>query len=247
MDRVLYLASAAGRQVMAAQAINANNLANASTVGFRQDFAFADTLALYGPGHPSRVYSQTEGLGSDHSAGPLMTTGRDLDVAIRGEGWFAVQGVDGEEGYTRAGDLRVNATGLLTTAAGHPVVGNNGGPITLPPFDKIEIGGDGTITVLPQGQAASTLVVIDRLKLVKPPADNLAKGDDGLFRTRDGESAIADGAVRLVSGTLESSNVNAVEAMVNMMELARKFELQIKVIEDARSNDNASARLLRLN
>ncbi len=246
MDKVLYIASSGARELMLAQTINANNLANANTVGFREDQAFYKALQLSGEGHSSRAYVGTQGQGADFSPGSLMTTGRDMDVAIRGEGWFAVQGVDGTEAYTRAGDLQVTPAGLLTNGAGHPVIGNNAGPITLPPFEKIEIGGDGTISVVPRGQAASTMAVVDRIKMVKPDNAELEKGGDGLFRTKDGIEVASDARVRLVSGTLESSNVNVVESMVRTMELARKFELQVKMMEQAKKLDEASASIMKM-
>lgn len=246
MDRALYIASGGSKEIMMAQAINAHNLANANTVGFKKDLAFAMSQPLYGPGHASRVYALEEGLNSDFSPGSMMSTGNELDVAIKGEGWIAVQAEDGEESYTRAGDLRITATGMLTTGAGHPVIGNNAGPIVLPPFEKLEIGADGTITIRPQGQDAATLVVADRIKLVKPPFSELNKREDGLFRLRDGTISPADGSVSLVSGELEGSNVNVVDSMVNMMELARKYEMQIKVIDTASKNDSASAQMMSL-
>ncbi|HGX94208.1 MAG TPA: flagellar basal-body rod protein FlgF [Candidatus Tenderia sp.] len=246
MDKMVFLASTAGKEIMRAQAINANNLANASTTGFRQDLAFAESLAVDGPGYATRVYSQSEGIGSDLSPGALVTTGRELDVAIRGQGWFAVQANDGSEAYTRAGDLRLSAAGVLTTGAGLPVIGNSGGPITLPPFEKLEIGVDGTITVRPLGQQAAALAVVDRIKLVNPPTANLRKAEDGLFRLPEGEFAEPDAGVQLVSGVIESSNVNAVDAMVKMMDLSRKFEMQVKMMEQAKSNDSASAKLMQM-
>ncbi len=246
MDKVLYLASSAGKEIMFAQTQNANNLANANTVGFKEDLAYAQSLPVFGPGHDSRVYAITQGKGSDVTAGSLMSTGRDLDVAINGNGWFAVQGEDGSEGYTRAGDLRITPAGMLTTAAGRPVIGNSGGPITIPPYEKLDIGADGTITVRPVGQAPAALAVVDRIKMVKPDEGVISKGNDGLFRMNDGTSAVADGSVALTSGMLESSNVNVVASMVNMMELAKKFEMQIKVMEKANELDGASQQMMKL-
>jgi len=246
MDKVLYIASSGAKQLMLAQAINANNLANANTVGFHQDLSFDEALQVAGPGHDSRAYVGAQGRGTDFTPGSLMPTGRDLDVAVRGEGWIAVQGVDGVEAYTRAGDLRVTPAGLLTNGAGHAVIGNNAGPITLPPFEKIEIGGDGTISIIPRGQEATTLTVVDRIKLVKPDNTQLQKGTDGLFRSKDGTGVASNAGVRLVSGTLESSNVNVVESMVKTMELARKFEMQVKVMEEAKKLDESSTSLMKL-
>lgn len=246
MDKALYIASGGARELMLAQTVNANNLANANTVGFREDQTFYRALQMSGSGHDSRAYVGTQGQGAKFSPGSLMPTGRDLDVAVRGEGWIAVQGEDGTEAYTRAGDLRVSPTGLLTNAAGHPIIGNNAGPITLPPFEKIEIGGDGTLSVIPRGQEATTLAVVDRIKLVKPDNAQLNKGTDGLFRHKDGIEVASDAEVRLISGTLESSNVNVVESMVRTMELARRFELQVKIMEQAKTMDESSASLMKM-
>lgn len=246
MDKVLYLASSAGKEIMFAQTLNANNLANANTTGFKEDLAYAKSLPVYGPGHDSRAYAITEGKGSDVTTGSLMTTGRDLDVAINGRGWFSVQGNDGSEAYTRAGDLRITPAGMLTTAAGHPVIGNSGGPITIPPYEKLDIGADGTITIRPSGQSAAALAVVDRIKMVQPDDAAISKGEDGLFRMNDGTPAVVDGRVRLSAGVLESSNVNVVASMVTMMELSRKFEMQVKVMEKANELDGASQQMMKL-
>ena len=246
MDRVLYIASSGASDMMRAQTVNANNLANANTVGFRQDFAVAQSLQLRGPGHESRAFVDSQGMGSDLAPGALMSTGRELDVAIQGDGWLAVQATDGSEGYTRAGDLRVTPAGLLENAAGHAVIGNSGGPITLPPFSKIEIGGDGTISLVPQGQDAATLAVVDRIKMVNPEPAQMEKGKDGLFRTKDGIEVASDGSTRLISGALEASNVNVVESMIKTMELARRFEMQIKMMEQAKDLDAASAQIMKM-
>lgn len=246
MDKVLYLASGAGKEIMFAQTQNANNLANANTVGFKEDLAYAKSLPVFGPGHDSRVYAITEGKGSDVTAGSLMSTGRELDVAINGKGWFAVQGADGNESYTRAGDLRITPTGMLTTAAGHPVIGNSGAPITIPPYEKLDIGVDGTISIRPMGQAPAALAVVDRIKMVQPDDANISKGEDGLFRMKDGATAVANGRVSLVSGMLETSNVNVVASMVTMMDLAKKFEMQIKVMEKANELDGASQQMMKM-
>lgn len=246
MDKMLYLASSAGKEIMFSQTQNANNLANANTVGFKEDLAYAKSLPVSGSGLNSRVYAITEGRGSDVSSGSLMSTGGELDVAINGKGWFAVQGLDGGEGYTRAGDLRITHGGLLTTASGHPVVGNSGGPITIPPYEKIDIGSDGTISIRPVGQAPSTLAVVDRIKMVQPDDEKIRKGEDGLFRMNDGTKAISDGRVSMTSGVLETSNVNVVASMVSMMELAKKFEMQIKVMEKANEINTASQQIMKM-
>ncbi len=229
---------------MRAQATNSHNLANASTTGFRADLLAFRSHPLRGPGYDSRVYSAVEDRGPDFSKGSYRDTGRDLDVAIQGDGWIAVQTPDGAEGYTRAGDLRLTPVGQLVTRMGRPVLGS-GGPVAVPPFEKLEIGGDGTISVLPLGQEPSTLAVVNRIKLVNPPREDLVKGADGLMRLRGG-AAEPDASVKLVTGTLEGSNVNAVEALVNMIALARSFEMQVKLMRTAQDNDAASAQVMRI-
>ncbi len=245
MDRMLYVAMNGASQTLQAQAVNSHNLANVSTAGFRQDLAAFRSMPVFGDGLPSRVYAMEERPGVDDTVGPMTSTGRDLDVAIHGEGWLAVQAPDGGEAYTRAGDLRISAAGILTTGAGHPVLGN-AGPVAIPPAQKLEIGTDGTISIHPLGEPATTLVELDRLRLVKPAFDDLVKGPDGLMRRGDGEPAAPDATVKLTTGVLEGSNVNVVEALVNMIDLARQYELQVKAMATAQDNAAATAQLMRL-
>lgn len=245
MDKLLYVAMSGASQTLLAQAANNNNLANANTTGFRADLSAFRAMPVFGPGAPSRVYAMAERPGTDFSYGSLLATGRDLDVAVKGEGWIAVQGPDGREGYTRAGDLRVSTAGLLENGAGHLVLGNSG-PIAIPPAEKIEIGTDGTLSIQPTGQSATTLAVVDRIKLVNPPMQDLMKGSDGLMRMQDDSVLPPDAAVGLSSGTLEASNVNPVEAMVNMISLARQFEMQVKMMRTSQENDASAAQILRM-
>ncbi len=245
MDRLLYVAMNGASNALHAQQVNANNLANVNTTGFKAELDHFQSQPLYGPGHASRVYASDQRSGIDFQQGPVMTTGRDLDVAINGEGWLAVQAADGSTAYSRRGDLRIDPAGLLLNGADQIVLGE-GGPVTIPEFESLVIGRDGTISIRAAGQAANTLVAVDRLLLVNPPAENLERGADGLFRTRDGVDAAADAAVTLTNGALEGSNVNTVDAMVQMMEYARFYETQVKLMTMASENDAASARLMRL-
>jgi len=245
MDKMLYIAMSGAKQTTLAQAINTNNLANVSTAGFKADLAQFRAMPVFGAGMPTRVYAMAERPGVDMNTGALTTTGNELDVAVRGEGWLAVQTADGGEAYTRAGDLRLDSAGMLVTGAGHPVLGN-GGPIALPPFEKLEIGTDGTLSIRPVGQAPNVLAEVDRIKLVNPPAGDLTKGQDGLVRRMDGTIEPPDAQVQLISGALEGSNVSAVEAMVNMISLSRQYEAQLKMMETAKDNDAASDQLLRM-
>ncbi|MBT6277866.1 MAG: flagellar basal body rod protein FlgF [Chromatiales bacterium] len=244
MDRMLYLAMNGAKQNLLAQTANSHNLANVNTVGFRQDLLAFQSAEVVGPGHLSRTYALARGPGTDLSAGPVVTTGRDLDVAVNGDGWLAVQAPDGTEAYTRAGDLRINSGGLLTTGAGHQVIGN-GGPIAVPPFESMTIASDGSMSIRPVGEDATSIVPVDRLKLVNPGPAALFKGADGLMRLAGGGVAPADAEVRVAPGARESSNVNAVDALVTMIDLARNYELNVKLMRVAEENDAADAQILR--
>ena len=246
MDGLLYVSMTGAREAQVAQAVTSHNLANASTHGFRATLAGATHAGLDGPGHAAaRAYAVTEGQGTDFTPGALMATGRDLDVAIEGEGWIAVQGPDGGERYTRAGDLRVDAFGLLTNGAGRPILGD-GGPIALPPFETLEIAGDGTISIRPLGQDAAGLAVVERIRLVNPPAAELSRDLDGLMQLANGAIAEPSADVSLISGMLEGSNVNVIGSMVEMIQHARSFEMHVKMMSTAEQNDQASSQLMRL-
>lgn len=244
MDRSLYVAMSGAKQIEYQQITNTHNLANASTAGFRADFDTFSSLPVYGPGNPTRVYSQDNRTGINFESGPVAQTGRDLDVSINGAGFIAIQTPEGGEAYTRAGDLRVTNGGLLQTGRGEPVMGNSG-PIALPPYSKLDIGTDGTLSVVPIGAEPTELAIVDRIKLVNPPVDQLEKGLDGLIRSIGEEPLLPDAAVRVSSGTLESSNVNAVGELLNMIDLARRFEMHVKLMETVRDVDQSSATILR--
>ncbi len=245
MDQMIYIAMSGAEQTLEAQATNSHNLANLSTAGFKADLSQFRSMPVFGEGYPSRAYAMAERPGVDFRPGAIQSTGRELDMAVDGEGWIAVQDADGGEAYTRAGDLHLTANGLLETGAGYLVLGN-GGPVAIPPAEKLEIAMDGTISIRPVGQTATALVEIDRIKLVKPPLDQLEKGGDGLFRVNGEEAVTVDAGVRLVGGALESSNVNAVDALVNMIGLARRFEMQVKMMRTAEDNAAAAAQIMRL-
>lgn len=246
MDRSLYIAMSGAKQTLLAQAANANNLANTQTTGFKSDLEQFRSRPLTGAGYPSRVYAMNEKPWLDFSPGATQTTGNDLDVAIKGEGYLAVQGADGKEAYSRAGDLRVTPEGVLETGAGLQVLGQDG-PILIPPAEKLTIGGDGTISIIPLGAGnATTQVEVGRIKLVKVAPENLEKGNDGLLHSKDGNPVAASVDVALASGVLEGSNVNAITAMVDMIELARNFELQTKVMKSVDENAAAGTKLMQM-
>jgi flagellar basal-body rod protein FlgF len=244
MDRLVYVAMTGAKEILAAQAANNANLANANTVGFRADLTAFQTEQVNGAGLPSRAYATNESAGWDASSGTLQMTGRPLDVAIKGPGWIAVQADDGTEAYTRAGDLHVDPSGLLMTATGQTVLGD-AGPITVPPASAISIGSDGSVSIVPQGQPAMSVSTVARIKLVNPPASQLVRGADGLFRSTSTDPVTADASVHLAPGTLESSNVNIAESMANMIELARSYEVQIKAMKAAEDNAASSSKLLQ--
>ncbi|MGK0441341.1 MAG: flagellar basal-body rod protein FlgF [Pseudohongiellaceae bacterium] len=245
MDKAIYIAMSAGQNIMSAQAIHANNLANASTTGFQSDFAQARSMGVYyGDGHSTRAYAMTESPGTNFNHGALIETGRDLDLAIDGDGWLAVQAKDGREAYTRGGSLRVSPTGQLITGNNLPVMGE-GGPIAIPPFEKLTLGADGTITIQPEGQAAGVLAVVDRVKLVRPNYAELTKGTDGLVSRKDGEEEDGDSIIKLQAGFLESSNVDAVGELTQIMALARQYEINIKLMKNVDENSRATTSLLK--
>ena len=245
MDRSLYVAMTGATQMMRAQTEVAHNLANADTTGFKAQMSAFQALPVQGPGLPTRINGVALGEGVDLRAGAEVQTGRDLDVAVQGDGWMAVQAADGSEAYTRAGNLQITADGLLTDSRGNLVLGD-GGPISLPPSGQVSIGNDGTISVVPTGQAPSTVTSVGKLKLVNPPSNQLALGSDGLMHLAGGGVAQADPAVSVKSGVLESSNVNPSETLVQMIELSRQYELQVKAIKNADDNAQSATRLLSL-
>ncbi len=243
MDKLLYIAMTGAREALTSQTNHANNLANVSTTGFKADFNQFRSMSVYGETYPSRVYAMSERPGTDMSAGSFITTSRELDIAINGEGWLAVQLPDGKEAYTRAGDLKRDVDGTLTTGSGLPVMGN-GGPIILPEYETLEIGIDGTISLRGIGEQPVALTQIDRLKLVNPGNEKLVKKEDGLFHMRDGSEADFDANVQVAHGMLESSNVNAVGELTEVIASSRLFELNVKMMKTAKDNDESAARIL---
>lgn len=247
MDRALYIAMTGAKNNMMAQTSHSNNLANASTTGFRADWAQARAMPVYGEHYPTRAYSMTERPATDFNDGPLIETGNELDVAIGGDGFLSVLDAEGNEAYTRRGDLAVTPLGELINGVGQPVLGN-GGPVVLPPYEKIEIGDDGTISIRPAGAGPNEMLVIDALKVVNPDLQNLEKGTDGLFRPREGDPVLAgDPGLRVVSGFVEGSNVNAVAELTNILAINRQYEMQIKMMKASDDVSQAAEQLLRLN
>ena len=245
MDRMIYVAMTGARNIAERQATLAHNLANATTTGYRADTNAFRAVYVNGPGLNTRAFAIESTTGADFTPGAFQQTGRDLDVAVQGRGWLAVQLEDGSEAYTRAGSLQVNANGLLQTRSGQSVVGDTG-PISVPQDTTVAIGRDGTITATPFGTKPNTASTVGRLKLVDPPEQDLVKGNDGLFRLKSGGQAEAEAKVTVTSGGLESSNVNPVEAMVGMIEAARQYEMQIKLLQSADQNARDASQVLAI-
>jgi flagellar basal-body rod protein FlgF len=244
MDKMLYVAMTGAKETLRAQAANNHNLANANTTGFRADLSAFQSRAVTGPGFASRVYATNSTTGWDDTNGAQVSTNRSLDVAIKGAGFIAVQDRDGNEAYTRAGDLHIDPNGELLNATGHQVLGD-GGPISIPPNQSLSIAPDGTISIVPLGQTPNTTANVARIKLVNAPASSLERGVDGLFRASDGSQLTSDATVQVTSGALESSNVNAADAMMQMIELSRRFELQVKAMRTAEDDGASSTKLLQ--
>jgi flagellar basal-body rod protein FlgF len=244
MDKSLYVAMTGAKEILQAQAVNNFNLANANTTGFKADLSAFQSQAVTGSGYASRVYATDATAGWDGSEGSISATGRPLDVAVQGPGFIAVQGPNGQEAYTRNGDLQLTADGVLETSTGQVVLGDSG-PITVPPSNSLKIADDGTVSVVPLGATPGTVAAVGRIKLVNPPAASLVRESGGLFQLAAGGTAPADASVKIGSGALESSNVDLASAMVNMIDLARSFDLQVKAMQSADNNAQSSSQLLQ--
>lgn len=246
MDKLLYIAASGAKQDLLGTAVKANNLANAQTTGFKAQLEQARAMPAFGEGLPTRVFSMTESPANNYEGGAMIQTDRQLDVAIQGEGWFSVLDADGKEAYSRNGSFQLSADGQLQDSSGNSVVGEFG-PVFLPvPLSNINIAGDGTISVRPQGAPETVMEEVGRLKLVNPDVQNVKRGTDGLFRQKDGELAATDPTISVRTGMLEGSNVNPVAEMVDMISLQRHYELQVKLMKNASDLDARGNQLLRL-
>jgi len=245
MDRLIYTAMTGAKHILEQQANTAHNLANATTTGFRAQLDSFRAVPVIGGDLPTRAFVVDSTVGTDFTAGALQQTGRDLDVAVQGKGWIAVQLEDGSEGYTRHGSLKLSENGVLQTQSGLNVMGD-GGPISIPPDVTLTISKDGTVSTNEVGIKPGATNVVGRIKLVNPPEDSIVRGDDGLFHLKDGTAADADPAVSVLGGALEGSNVNVVDAMVSMISLARQFEMHMNLLKNAESNATKASQLLAL-
>lgn len=238
MDRILYTASGGAARMLEQQAIVSNNLANVNTTGFREQLSMQRAVPFVADqGLPTRVATVASTPGSSFAAGPLAETGNPLHVAMQGPGWFSVRTPDGQEAYTRSGEFAINAQNqLVTRAEGYPVLSVDGDVLEIPDRGTVTFSSDGQLTGLGAGDPPNTIQAIGQLKLVNPEPGQLQRGDDGFFRVEGQAAAQADPDMRIVSGFLEKSNVSAAQAMVAMIENARQFEMQMKVIRDASAN-----------
>jgi flagellar basal-body rod protein FlgF len=243
MDRMIYLSMSGAKAAMQRQEVLANNLANVSTNGFRAELAAFRAVPVQGSGASTRVYALESTVGASHQPGAVTPTGRPLDVAMKGNAWLTVQGLDGTEAYTRAGALDVDAQGQLVTKTGLAVLGD-GGPINVPANSEVSIASDGTVSAKGvNGRSTS----VGRLKLVSPESPTaIARGADGLFRAGEGDLQ-RDANARLQDGALEGSNVSAVETMISMISAARQFEHQMKLLQTAERQEQTAAKLLSPN
>lgn len=246
MDRLIYTAMTGAKHAFLQQAGVANNLANASTIGYRAMEHRFRAVPVQGEGAPTRAFVVDASVANVFDQGPMLATGRPLDVAVQGAGWLAVETADGQEAYTRAGNLQVNTNGQLQTASGLNVLGD-GGPIAIPPDNSITIAADGTVSAVPLFGTPNNANIVGRIKLVNPPESDLVRGDDGLFRTRNNTPAGADENVKLATQALEGSNVNPVDSLVSMISLARQFEMQIRMLQTADTNASKASQILSMN
>ncbi|CAH1387741.1 flagellar basal body rod protein FlgF [Candidatus Nitrotoga sp. M5] len=246
MDRLIYTAMSGASHTLKQQATVAQNLASVNTPGYRAAVNAFRAVPLVGEGLPTRAFVVDSTTGADFSQGPMQATGRNLDMAVLGKGWIAVQLENGGEAYTRNGSFQISPVGILQTLNGLNVAGDTGF-ITIPPNTEVTVAKDGTISTILRGQIPNQVEVIGRIKLVNPPEDQMVRGDDGLFRTKGDKPVVADIGVTIASGNLESSNVNVVEGMVTMISLARQFDMQMKVLQSADENSRQASQLLNMN
>lgn len=242
MDRMIYTAMTGAKHTLGQQGAVANNIANATTTGFRAEMNKLRAVEVQSDALKTRAFVVDASVATNFAPGPLQFTGRAYDVAVQGKGWLTVQMPDGTEAFTRNGSLEVSPNGVLQTRDGRPIAGA-AGPVTLPPNSEIIFGRDGTISALEPG-GGGIVNEVGQLKLVNPPEQDLVRGDDGLFRQRNGEPAPADEQVQLAGGYLEGSNVSVVDQMVTMISLARQFEMQTRMLQNAETNDRAAAQIL---
>lgn len=241
MDKALFVSSHGAQSSMRELEVITNNLANLNTNGFRADASYVEPYQFENSQNNSRVYSKINNTYTDFQKGPILNTERDLDIAVNGDGFLAVQSKAGKEGYTRAGSLQLTSDGTLMTQTGHLVMGN-AGVITIPPAEKISIGSDGTVSARLLG--SDEYVAIDRIKLTKPEIANLEKGQDGLFYLKNEGTAPQDLNIKILTGALEGSNVNSIDAMTQLIDLSRHYEIHTNFMKTFAENSSKANQLL---
>jgi len=247
MDKSLYVAMTGAQASLQTQTVVANNLANANTQGFKQALTHTNTFPIIGPGYPARIDSMLVDSGFDRSLGAIQTTGNSLDIALKPGHWLAVQASDGSIAYTRNGHLSLNSYGHLVTSEGHLVLDENNAPLAFPPLQSIEISNDGGVSMVAQGDQSMTFVEAGRLSIIKADDTQLQRGNDGLMRTITSQEALIPSAGHVLdSGMLETSNVNPAQTLVQMIQLQRQFEMQVKLINHGDENARSANTLLRL-
>jgi len=247
MDKALYVAMTGARASLQAQGTVSQNLANVDTNGFKAALANTQSMPIRGDGFPSRVNAMHIDQGFDSGVGSQKVTGNPLDVSLQQDTWLAVQAGDGSEAYTRGGELSLTPNGQLVTASGRSVLDENGNPMVIPPHQSMEIGTDGTVSIVPLGESAATQAIVGRMKVVQAPSSQLTRGLDGLMRNTNPQQPFAQATGKSVnSGSLEGSNVDAAGALVQMIQLQRQFEMQVKVIRHGDENAQSANTLLKL-
>lgn len=245
MDRLIYTAMSGAKHAMEQQATTSNNLANATTTGFRAQIDAFRAVPIVGDGLATRSFVVDATVGSNFASGPIQQTGRSLDVAVQGDGWITVQNSDGSEAYTRNGALKTSENGVLQTQNGQTVLGVDG-PISIPPNLKIAVGDDGTVSSIDTTTSPSTVTILGTMKLVNPASQNLVRGDDGMFRTKSGTAADADPNVKVQGGALEGSNVNVIDSMVEMINQSRQFDMHMSMLKTAETTETTAEQLFTL-
>ncbi|CTP86372.1 flagellar basal body rod protein FlgF [Xanthomonas graminis] len=250
MDKALYVAMTGARASLQAQGTVSHNLANVDTAGFKAALANTEAFPIKGAGYPSRIDALHIDQGFNRDVGAQQVTGNALDVSLSADNWLAVQASDGKEAYTRGGELAVTPNGQLVTSSGRAVLDDQGNPMAIPPHQSLEIGEDGSVSIVPLGEGPQAMAVVGKMKVVQAPAERLERRPDGLMRNISDDPtqafALATGSA-VHTGALEGSNVDAAGALVQMIQLQRQFEMQIKVIKHGDENAQSANTLLRLN
>lgn len=245
MDNLLWVAMAGAKENFHSLSVRSNNLANANTTGFKAEFENTRSMSVFGNAYPTRAFAMTEIPGYNFDSGAMQTTGRTLDIAVQGEGFIAVRDGDGNEAYTRFGNLSIGSDGVLRTSNGLEIVDEDGNQIVLPtPLAEINVNSDGYLTGKPIDAEADVVETYQRIKLVNPDVRSIEKGYDGLFRSRDGAILAQDDTVQVQSGMLEASNVNPVEELTSLIRVQRQYDMQMKMMQSAGEMDDAQNRLL---